>query len=129
VHAVARPALGMHSCTSLPGPLQVTLHTGRMQPLPAWTQTGAIVGYQGGTDAVRNITAQLALHGVPVAGMWLQVRLRAPTPPQPTRTSHDCVTMVSRYVWDRVLFHCLRPRVAVLCVPVCVHVRRWLAPY
>ena len=54
---------------------EITLHTGRMSPLPAWTQTGAVVGFEGGTQAVLNITAQLAAHGVPVAAMWLQVYL------------------------------------------------------
>ncbi len=54
---------------------EATLHTGRMSPLPAWTQTGAIVGFEGGTEAVLNITSLLAQHGVPVAAMWLQVRL------------------------------------------------------
>ena len=54
---------------------EATVHTGRMQPLPAWTQTGAIVGFEGGTAAVRNITARLVAHNVPIAALWLQVWL------------------------------------------------------
>ena len=33
---------------------------------------GLVAGFEGGTEAVRNITAQLVEHGVPVAAMWLQ---------------------------------------------------------
>ncbi len=51
---------------------EVTLHTGRMAPLPDWTQTGVVIGFEGGTDAVRNMTQLLRRHNVTVAGMWLQ---------------------------------------------------------
>jgi hypothetical protein len=46
--------------------------------LPRWCVV------QGGTEAVRNITAQLSMHGVPVAGMWLQVRALVPCTPGPS---------------------------------------------
>lgn len=54
---------------------QIAQHTavvGRMQPLPQWTQQGAIVGLQGGTARVRGILQQLDAAGVPLAGVWLQ---------------------------------------------------------
>ena len=45
---------------------------GRMPPLPAWTQQGAIVGLQGGTAKVKEALAQLDAGQVPLAGVWLQ---------------------------------------------------------
>eukprot|EP00750_Incisomonas_marina_P008867 INCI15722.1.p1 GENE.INCI15722.1~~INCI15722.1.p1 ORF type:complete len:697 (-),score=100.57 INCI15722.1:2473-4533(-) len=51
---------------------QYTLWAGRMQQLPAWTQNGAVVGFEGGTAAVRNVWAQLKAANVPLAGFWLQ---------------------------------------------------------
>ncbi|AYC33343.1 alpha-glucosidase [Pseudomonas cavernae] len=53
----------------------VEAHTsvvGRMPPLPDWTQRGAIVGLQGGTQRVREILARLEQAKVPLAGVWLQ---------------------------------------------------------
>lgn len=41
-------------------------------PLAGWTQEGAIVGIQGGTDKVRRVLADLDAAGTPVAGVWLQ---------------------------------------------------------
>ncbi len=49
-----------------------TSETGRMQPLPEWTQNGVIVGLEGGSDEVENITATLQAHDVPLVGVWLQ---------------------------------------------------------
>lgn len=49
-----------------------TEYTGRMDPLPAWVDRGAIAGIQGGTDAVRQHVAELRAAGVPLAGVWLQ---------------------------------------------------------
>ena len=41
-------------------------------PLAGWTQDGAIVGVQGGTDKVRRVVDDLEAAGTPVAGVWLQ---------------------------------------------------------
>jgi sulfoquinovosidase len=49
-----------------------TQYAGRMRPLPAWVDRGAIVGIQGGTDVVRQRVAELQAAGVPLAGVWLQ---------------------------------------------------------
>lgn len=49
-----------------------TADTGRMQPLPEWSGTGAIVGLQGGTDAVTDKLAALESAGTAVTGVWLQ---------------------------------------------------------
>lgn len=44
----------------------------RMQPLPDWVHSGAIVGMQGGTDKVRQVWAQLQQRNTPIAAFWLQ---------------------------------------------------------
>jgi alpha-glucosidase len=49
-----------------------TQYAGRMRPLPAWVDRGAIVGIQGGTDVVRQRVAALRAAGIPLAGVWLQ---------------------------------------------------------
>jgi alpha-glucosidase len=49
-----------------------TEYAGRMKPMPAWVDSGAIVGIQGGTDVVRARVAALQAAGVPLAGVWLQ---------------------------------------------------------
>ena len=49
-----------------------TEYAGRMRPMPAWVDRGAIVGIQGGTDIVRQRVADLQAAGVPLAGVWLQ---------------------------------------------------------
>ncbi|MBV8989214.1 MAG: alpha-glucosidase, partial [Solirubrobacterales bacterium] len=49
-----------------------TQYAGRMKPLPAWVDRGAIVGIQGGTAVVRARVAALRAAGVPLAGVWLQ---------------------------------------------------------
>lgn len=58
------------------GPLEllteITEVTGRMAPLPAWVQSGAIVGLEGGRDLVSNITDTLLAADVPIAALWLQ---------------------------------------------------------
>jgi len=43
-----------------------------MAALPAWVGTGAVVGMEGGRDAVLNTTAALLAARVPVAAVWLQ---------------------------------------------------------
>lgn len=50
----------------------LTAHTGRMKPLPEWTQAGAIIGMQGGTARVRETLARCDAAEVPLAGFWLQ---------------------------------------------------------
>jgi len=51
---------------------EITEVTGRMKPLPAWVQSGAIVGLEGGREVVTNITDTLLAAGVPIAALWLQ---------------------------------------------------------
>lgn len=68
-----RLAARIYTAADAPG--QIAQHTavvGRMPPLPDWTQRGAIVGLQGGTERVRGILRQLEEAGVPLAGVWLQ---------------------------------------------------------
>ncbi|KAG5055032.1 hypothetical protein JHK85_007542 [Glycine max] len=45
---------------------------GRLPELPEWIISGAIVGMQGGTDAVRHIWDELRTYDVPVSAFWLQ---------------------------------------------------------
>ena len=49
-----------------------TEFSGRMRELPDWFNEGAIVGMQGGTDAVNTVLDELERRGTPVAGVWLQ---------------------------------------------------------
>ena len=51
---------------------EITLITGRMVPLPRWTQTGAIVGLEGGTKVVRNLSKKLIKSGVVISAFWIQ---------------------------------------------------------
>lgn len=51
---------------------EVTEITGRMAPLPAWTQEGAILGIQGGTTLARERYEAIRDAGAPIAGLWLQ---------------------------------------------------------
>lgn len=41
-------------------------------PLAQWTQEGAIVGVQGGTDKVRRVVDDLERAGTKIAGVWIQ---------------------------------------------------------
>lgn len=43
-----------------------------MKPLPSWTQQGAIIGLEGGSAEVQNITSTLLDQGAPLVGVWLQ---------------------------------------------------------
>lgn len=67
----------LHGRSMLDLVTEITEYTGRMQALPAWTQNGAIIGMEGGTEAVRE-TVERVLSGnkrgisVPVSGVWLQ---------------------------------------------------------
>ncbi len=49
-----------------------TEYSGRMKALPDWMHRGAIIGMQGGTDAVKERLAHLKQHKAPVAAFWLQ---------------------------------------------------------
>ncbi|WP_158726491.1 alpha-glucosidase [Tomitella fengzijianii] len=49
-----------------------TADTGRMRALPEWSGAGAILGLQGGTDAVTAKLAALEDAGAAVTGVWLQ---------------------------------------------------------
>jgi alpha-glucosidase (family GH31 glycosyl hydrolase) len=51
---------------------QYTEYSGRMRPLPDWILGGAVVGVQGGTDKVLEISYQLEALDAPVAAFWLQ---------------------------------------------------------
>jgi alpha-glucosidase (family GH31 glycosyl hydrolase) len=51
---------------------QYTEYSGRMRPLPDWILGGAVVGVQGGTDKVLEISDQLEALDAPVAAFWLQ---------------------------------------------------------
>jgi alpha-glucosidase (family GH31 glycosyl hydrolase) len=51
---------------------QYTEYSGRMRPLPGWILGGAVVGVQGGTDKVLDISDKLEALDVPVAAFWLQ---------------------------------------------------------
>jgi alpha-glucosidase len=51
----------------------MTSVTGRPSgPLPRWSQLGAVVGLEGGTENVTKIVNKLLARGVPLAGVWLQ---------------------------------------------------------
>jgi len=49
-----------------------TRYAGRMPALPDWLNRGAVIGMQGGTDAVKAMAAALEANDVPVAAFWLQ---------------------------------------------------------
>ena len=58
-------------------PLQLieryTQSIGRMRELPDWILEGAIVGMQGGSQAVRQMWKELKAADVPISAFWLQV--------------------------------------------------------
>src|SRR5215218_27574 len=51
---------------------QYTEYSGRMRPLPEWILGGAVVGVQGGTQRVLEISEKLEAFDAPVAAFWLQ---------------------------------------------------------
>jgi sulfoquinovosidase len=51
---------------------QYAEYSGRMRPLPEWILGGAVVGLQGGTDKVLQISDKLGALDAPVAAFWLQ---------------------------------------------------------
>ncbi|GMH84436.1 hypothetical protein TL16_g09922 [Triparma laevis f. inornata] len=50
----------------------LTEYTGRMSALPAWTQEGAIIGLEGGSDVVEEKMDALMAADIPIKGLWLQ---------------------------------------------------------
>lgn len=46
--------------------------SGRMRPLPDWMHSGAVIGTQGGTERVRELSRELQALATPVAAYWLQ---------------------------------------------------------
>jgi len=51
---------------------QYTEYSGRMRPLPEWILSGAVVGLQGGTQKVLDLSERLEALDTPVAAYWLQ---------------------------------------------------------
>ncbi len=49
-----------------------TRFSGRMPCLPSWINQGAVIGMQGGTEAVRQMSEKLREVNAPVAAFWLQ---------------------------------------------------------
>ena len=49
-----------------------TRYAGRMPALPEWLNKGAIIGMQGGTEAVQRMASALEANDVPVGAYWLQ---------------------------------------------------------
>lgn len=50
----------------------LTRITGRQPRIPAWTQTGAVLGIQGGQTKVESIIRTAASQRLPLAAVWLQ---------------------------------------------------------
>jgi alpha-glucosidase len=50
----------------------ITEYTGRMQPLPAWTQSGALLRVRGGSAAARKALAEAKAAGAHVAALWIE---------------------------------------------------------
>lgn len=49
-----------------------TEFSGRMRPLPDWMLSGAVIGVQGGTDRVLEVSRELEALDTPVAAYWIQ---------------------------------------------------------
>ena len=52
---------------------EITHVTGRMKQLPEWTQVGAVVGLEGGSETVNAKIDILRKKGLPLSAIWLQV--------------------------------------------------------
>ena len=70
VHTNGNPS-HFHPTLASPRCLSIR-YAGRQRPLPAWADAGAIIGIQGGTTQVRQVTRRLLEAGVPIAALWLQ---------------------------------------------------------
>ena len=51
---------------------EYTKYSGRMKPLPGWSQNGAVIGMQGGTDRVGSLVDTLLEYDIPISAVWLQ---------------------------------------------------------
>jgi alpha-glucosidase len=51
---------------------EYTSYCGRMQPLPAWISTGAVIGMQGGTNKLYDVWQKMKNADVPVTAFWTQ---------------------------------------------------------
>lgn len=51
---------------------EYTGYCGRMQPLPAWISSGAVIGMQGGTAKLYDVWNTLKNAGTPIAAFWVQ---------------------------------------------------------
>ncbi len=51
---------------------EYTSYCGRMQPLPAWLSSGAVIGMQGGTSKLYDIWNKMQTADVPISGFWTQ---------------------------------------------------------
>lgn len=53
---------------------EISTITGRMSPLPSWTQEGAIIGLEGGSYEVSKVIRNLMSNefSLPIVGIWLQ---------------------------------------------------------
>jgi len=63
----------MHSSTMLGAIEAITELTGRQKVPPVWTQTGAVVGLEGGTANVTGIVDRMYAAGVPMAGEFVEL--------------------------------------------------------
>ncbi|OAE26529.1 hypothetical protein AXG93_1406s1210 [Marchantia polymorpha subsp. ruderalis] len=72
VHAGYMQGRILHGKTPADIIRQYTAAIGRMRELPAWITQGAIVGMQGGMQAVRKVWQKLRDLDVPLAAFWLQ---------------------------------------------------------
>jgi alpha-glucosidase (family GH31 glycosyl hydrolase) len=51
---------------------EISLITGRMKPLPDWTQGGSVIGLEGGSEEVEQKLALLQNASFPISAIWLQ---------------------------------------------------------
>lgn len=62
----------MQASSMLNGITMLTEYTGRMPQLPAWVDSGAVLGIQGGQTKVNRIVEQGLHQDCPIAAVWLQ---------------------------------------------------------
>lgn len=51
---------------------EATNYTGRMKKLPDWTQNGAIIRVDGGSEKVKEALATALSYDIPLAGFWIE---------------------------------------------------------